>query len=60
MKAKMLWRRTAVVLLTLWIGVSFMAVTASARGNVDTGKEASLSVYFGDGGAGFSNVKFDI
>ena len=60
MKAKMLWRRTAAMLLTLWIGVFCMAVTASARGNVDTGKEASLSVYFGDGGAGFSDVEFDI
>ena len=60
MKAKMFWGRAAAMLLTLWIGVSCMAMTASARGNVDAGKEASLSVYFGEGGAGFSNVEFNI
>lgn len=60
MKAKTLWKRTAAMLLALWLGVSCMAVTASARGDVDTGQAASLTVYFGEGGAGFSDVKFDI
>lgn len=60
MKAKTILKRTAAMLLTLCLGVSCMAATASARGDVDTGRSASLTVYFGEGGSGFSDVEFDI
>ena len=58
MKAKTLWKRISAMLLSLWIGVSCIAVTASAYGNTDTGKEAALTVYFGEESNSFSNVEF--
>ena len=37
-----------------------MAMTAVASGNIETGRQGSLSVYFGENGMGFSEVAFSI
>lgn len=55
-----MWRyfkKIAVCLLAL-LALPCLAVPAAARGTVDTGRQASLTVQFGQDGAGFAGAEF--
>ena len=60
MKAQNILKRFGTLLLSFLLGVSCMAMTAVASGNIETGHQGSLSVYFGENGRGFSEVTFSI
>lgn len=48
------------MLLALLLGISCLAITASARDSIDSARESSLGVYFGADETGFSAVSFSI
>ena len=60
MKARKICKRVMAVLFSVWLGVSCMSVAAFAGGKIDTEREVSMSVYFGEEAKGFSDVSFDI
>lgn len=60
MKARKICKRVMAVLLSVWLGVSCMSVAAFSGGKIDTEREVSMSVYFGEEAKGFSDVSFDI
>ena len=60
MKSQILWKRMGAILFTVILGISCMPASALARGNIDTRREASLCVYFGEDGVGFPQVSFSI
>lgn len=57
MKMHRIWKKIAVLLAALLLLPCFSA-TAFAYEAVDTGREASLTVYFGEGGMDFPGVEF--
>lgn len=60
MKARHILKRFGTLLLVVLLGISCMAMTAYSSGNIETGRQGSLSVYFGENGRGFSEVTFSI
>ena len=60
MKAQNIFKRAGPLSLVFLLGISYMAITAFARGNIETGHQGSLSVQFGENGVGFSDVAFSI
>ena len=60
MKAQNILKRFIILLLIFLLGVSCMTMTAFAYGNIETGREGSFSVYFGEKGIGFSGADFSI
>lgn len=60
MKTQNIWKRLGMLFLALGIGLSSMIMTAFASGNIETGRQGSLSVYFGEHGTGFADVSFSI
>ena len=59
MKLYRVCRPIAALLTALLLAVCF-GTTAFAYGTIDTGREASLAVYFGKDGNGFSNAEFQV
>ena len=60
MKAQNILKRFGTLLLSFLLGVSCMAMTAVASGNIETGHQGSLSVQFEENGIGFADVAFSI
>lgn len=60
MKARHILKRFGTLLFVVLLGISCMAMTAFASGNIETGRQGSLSVYFGENGIGFADVAFSI
>ena len=60
MKVKTLFWRLGAIMLIFMIGISCMVMPAYAYEDVDTDRQASLSVYFGEDGKGFSGVGFSV
>lgn len=60
MKAQNILKRFGTLLLSFFLGVSCMAMTALASGNIETGHQGSLSVQFEENGIGFADVAFSI
>ena len=58
-KSHGIWRFAAASLAALLLLCGF-GTTAFAYGTIDTGREASLTVYFGRNGNGFSDVEFQV
>lgn len=59
MKINRIWRGMAVLLTTLLLVCCF-GTTAFAYEAIGTGRETSLTVYFGKGGNGFTDVEFRV
>ena len=59
MKIQLVWRRFFAALTALLLAVC-CSPAALAYGAIDTGREASLTVFFGKDGDGFSRVEFQI
>lgn len=60
MRPDMLFKRIGATLLAFLVGLCCMATAAYADESIDTAKKASLTVYFGQGGKGFSEVEFAV
>lgn len=60
MKTNVFCKRIGAMLLTLLLGISCLAITASARDSIDPTRESSLGVYFGADKTGFPAVSFSI
>ena len=61
MNIKTLFVRFTAILLTLWLGTCCMtSAFAYEYENINPGRETSLSVYFGENGKGFANVRFSV
>ena len=60
MKARHILKRFGTLLLVVLLGISCMAMTAFASGNIETGHQGSLSVQFEENGIGFADVAFSI
>ena len=55
-----LFRRCAAALFALLLAAACFAMSVSASESIDTDRAASLDVYFGEDGHGFSGVEFSI
>lgn len=60
MKARKICRRVMALLLSVWLGISCMSAAAFSGGKIDTEREVSMSVYFGEEASGFSDVNFNV
>ena len=60
MKAQNILKRFGTLLFSVLLGVTCMAMTAFASGNIETGHQGSLSVQFEENGIGFVDVSFSI
>ena len=60
MKAQNILKRFGTLLFSVLLGVTCMAMTAFASGNIETGHQGSLSVQFEENGIGFADVAFSI
>lgn len=60
MKARKICKRAMALLLSVWLGISCMSAAAFSGGKIDTEREVSMSVYFGEEAGGFSDVNFHV
>lgn len=60
MKRKAILRPIAAAVLAILMGVCCVFQTVYARGLIDTHRETSLTLYFGQDGVGFSQVPFSV
>lgn len=60
MKAKILGRNLVALAVSCLLCISCLSVTVFARGHIDIDRPASLQMFFGEDGKGFSNVEFRI
>lgn len=60
MNVRLCLQRLTAILLILIIGICGMPAVVLAAGHIDTDRESSLRVYFGEDGTGFPGVSFSI